>query len=245
MKRYVVAFLAVLALAPSSWGGDSGRVARDAAILKSAGLSDKVLKIEKSPIPGFDAITLHGGRVMYVSRDGQQLIEGRLITQSPQGAIDATAPMEMRARVEILEALPPSHYISYRPKGELRSYITVFTDTGCPFCQLFHKEVPALLAAGVGVRYLPYPRGGDKSEDFEHLTGVWCAKDRQDALEKGLRGRKVPRLDCPASAVVRQGFELGRDMGVKGTPTIVMADGSIVTGTRDAATLIKALGLSK
>lgn len=217
--------------------------AKTPEILIDARLEEKIRLIEPSPIPGVHTVTLKGGRVVYVSTDGRFLLEGRLIGKAEGGLVDLTAPIEARARIQALEELPPQSFITYRPKAEFRSYITVFTDVGCPFCQRFHSEVKALNEAGVGVSYLPYPRGGEHSEDFSSLLSVWCAKDPAIALDRALSRRSVSKAECAASQVVKTGFELGNMMGVKGTPAIILPNGQLITGYRDAKSVIEVLKL--
>lgn len=214
----------------------------ETSILNQAGLKDRVIKIEDSPLTGLKSVLLKGGKVIYLSTDGNYIFEGKIIGTSPEGLINLTEPLESTARAAELEALPPEYFITYK-SPQMRSYITVFTDVGCPFCQKFHKNVKELTEKGVGVRYLPYPRGGVDSEDYTHLLSVWCAKDPISAADRAMQNKRIPEISCNTN-VVKQTYELGQAMALVGTPSIVLPNGTLITGYRDTTTVLKALGLT-
>ena len=63
-------------------------------------------------------------------------------------------------RRDLLESFPAEDMVVYPAEGDEKASLKVFTDTTCPFCRRLHQEVPELQAAGVAVRYLPFPRSG-------------------------------------------------------------------------------------
>jgi len=140
-----------------------------------------------------------GGGVVYVSKDGQFLFEGRMIGESPEGPVDLTAPIERQGRAKTIDSISSEKFITYKAKGDLISYVTVFTDVGCPFCQKFHKEIDELTSAGIGVRYLPFPRSGVNGKDFAPLKSIWCAKNPKDAMDSAMKNRRIPEASCSSA----------------------------------------------
>jgi len=118
----------------------------------------------------------------------------------------------------------------------------VFTDVDCPWCRKFHTEsVPELNKKGVEVRYLAYPRQGLQSEAFTKMVSAWCSADRNDAINKLKRGETIPPKSCN-NPIARE-YQLGQQIGVTGTPTIVLEDGELEPGFVSAGELAQRLGV--
>ena len=74
------------------------------------------------------------------------------------------------------------------------------------------------------------------------MTAVWCAKDRRDALTRATRGEAVSteRSSC-SDAVIAKHYELGQQLGILGTPMIVLSDGTSLGGYMAPEKLVAAL----
>ncbi len=193
--------------------------------------------IRPSSIPGLYEVVV-GTKLLYVTNDGKHLILGDVIdidarvnlTEQRRGSLVATA----------LEAIGEDNMIVIAP-DETKRTITVFTDVDCPYCVKLHNEVPKLVASGVKVRYLLYPRNGLKSRTYQRSVSVWCADDRVEAIGIAKAGGALKKQTCENP--VASHFALGTDLGVRGTPTTVLDDGQIVSGYFPADRLLAALGL--
>jgi len=121
----------------------------------------------------------------------------------------------------------------------------VFTDTSCPYCRKLHQEVPELQQAGVTVRYVAFPRSGLQGKAYRTMRAVWCAEDRRAAMDsaKGAGIGKLGSGDCTGVKAVDAGYGLGQKFGIRGTPAIVLPDGSIQPGYMPASRLLARLGL--
>ncbi len=125
--------------------------------------------------------------------------------------------------------------------AEPKRYITVFTDIDCSYCRKLHNEVPELNKAGVQVRYLAFPRAGVGSDSHKKYESVWCNEDQQMALTSAKSGKSVPSASC--TNPIEETYKLGREVGVRGTPTIIFDDGTVAPGYVPAEDLIKQFGL--
>lgn len=81
---------------------------------------------------------------------------------------------------------------------------------------------------GVEVRYLAFPRAGIGSPAYNTMVSVWCADDPQKAMTAAKAGRQVTPKQCPNP--VRDHYEMGRLLGVQGTPTLILEDGELIPG---------------
>ena len=146
------------------------------------------------------------------------------------------------ARKEQLATVSVDDMVVFSPEGETRDYIAVFTDVTCFYCQKLHREVDQLNAIGIEVRYLAFPRGGIDSDGAQKLATAWCADDQQTALTELKAGVELPINQCEGNPIAAQ-YELGKEMGVSGTPAIVTSSGELIPGYRPAAALVALLGL--
>lgn len=197
-----------------------------------------VTDIRPAAVAGLYEVTF-GTRVALVSADGNYLITGDLIDLTNERNITA----ERRAQLvleTLVERVGEKNMIVYGP-ARAKHTITVFTDVDCPYCRKLHDEVAALTAAGVKVRYLLYPRAGKGSETYKRSVAIWCAKDRNQAAATAMTGGKLEMKDCKNP--VDEHLKLGAEIGVTGTPTIVLDDGRIAPGYVPAAQLLGVLGL--
>jgi thiol:disulfide interchange protein DsbC len=130
--------------------------------------------------------------------------------------------------------------------GKPKRTLYVFTDVDCGYCRKLHQEVPALNKAGVEIRYLAFPRSGPDTPASAKMDAVWCAKDRLDMLTQAKRGVPVPILATASNckAVVDDEYQMGIDLGVDGTPTVLTPDGKQIGGYVPAVKILKILGLN-
>lgn len=132
--------------------------------------------------------------------------------------------------------------IVFGPK-DAKAHITVFTDIDCGYCRKLHQEVPELTKAGVQVRYLAFPRAGIGSESYKKYESVWCSDDPQKALTDAKAGRYVEPASCDNP--IADTYNLGRQSGVGGTPTIIFSDGSRAPGYLPSDRLLARLGITE
>jgi thiol:disulfide interchange protein DsbC len=175
----------------------------------------------------------------YLSSDGRYALIGELIDL--KAGTNLTEQSKSRDRIKLIESFEQSQMTVFPAKGKTTGILTILTDTDCPFCQKLHKELPSLQAAGITVRYIPFPRGGNRGKGYADLKSVWCAEDRRTAMDiaKGVVPGKLGPGDCEAATAVDQGYKLGIEIGVRGTPAIIMQNGQIIEGYLPAARLIQ------
>ncbi|MFL9815326.1 thioredoxin fold domain-containing protein [Stutzerimonas sp. VN223-3] len=190
--------------------------------------------ISESPMDGVYQVQLKGGRQLYASADGQFLIQGYMFQFKDGQAINLTEQAQSRSVAKTIEAIPTSEMVVFAPEKP-KTHITVFTDTDCGYCQKLHSEVPELNRLGVEVRYMAFPRQGMGSHGANTLASVWCAKDRQAAMNKAKAREEVSTASCDNP--VAEQYELGQLLGVQGTPAIILADGQIIPGYQPAPQL--------
>ncbi len=191
--------------------------------------------IAESPMNGLYQVHLKGGRLLYASADGQFLLQGNLYQVKGDDAVNLTRKAESTGVAKEINAIPLSEMVVFSPKEPAKAHITVFTDTDCGYCQKLHSEVPELNRRGIEVRYLAFPRQGVGSHGYNTLVSVWCAKDRQEAMDSAKSREELPAAKCD-NPVAKQ-YELGQMVGVNGTPSIILGNGEMIPGYQPAPQL--------
>lgn len=211
------------------------------ALLTSTQPGMVVNSIEPSPVAGLYEVQIQGGQALYVSSDARFLIPGDLYEARPEGLVNLGEERRNVWRAARIAALDEKDMIVFPGNSnvERQATLTVFTDVDCPYCQKLHGEIDELNAMGITVRYLAFPRTGLNTETSAKMISTWCAEDRKAMFTAAKRGTDVPPADCENP--VEAQYQLGREVGVTGTPALVFEDGSIVPGYVPAATLAEYL----
>jgi thiol:disulfide interchange protein DsbC len=198
-------------------------------------------KPKRSPLPGFYEVRVTGGPILYVNAEATHFIAGDLFLLGKNGFVNIAEQQRERQRIAMLASVPKSEMIIFAPE-KVKATVTVFTDVDCGYCRKFHQEVPELNRMGIAVQYLAFPRAGPGSPTYRKLATAWCAKDRNDALTRFKNGENVPLDVCEGNSVIRQ-MSLGEQMGVTGTPALILENGTLVPGYHPAKELARLMGV--
>jgi thiol:disulfide interchange protein DsbC len=93
------------------------------------------------------------------------------------------------------------------------------------------------------VRYLAYPRSGIGGDSYRKIVSAWCADDSQTALTKLKNRESIPNNVCAGNPVADQ-FMLGQQVGVQGTPAVILESGELIPGYVSADDLAARLGIN-
>jgi thiol:disulfide interchange protein DsbC len=165
------------------------------------------------------------GEVLYFSKDGQYVLQGELV--SLESRTNLTEQRRVSLRQSILKGLDENDMIIFEPE-KTEYTLTVFTDIDCVYCRKMHSEMAQYNELGIRIRYMAYPRGGIGSESYDDAVTVWCAEDRQQAMTLAKRGEELEAKTCDNP--VEEEFNVGRQLGVSGTPALFMESGQSLPG---------------
>ena len=138
----------------------------------------------------------------------------------------------------------PEALIRFSPhNGKSHAIVYIFTDIDCAYCRRLHQKIADYHAQGIEIAYLAFPRGGPGTEAFDEYIAVWCNEDAHNAMTRAKNGQSVRFQDCVNP--VKQQYELGLRLGVRGTPTIFLENGKRISGYISAQQLAVQLGIDK
>lgn len=232
MLRILVG-LCIAGLSMTAWA------AEDLAKLKAQLEQDieglTVEQIKPSPLPDLYEV-LTGGQVLYISKDGRYIFQGQLYDRID--GVNLTERAKSVVNKKLLAKFDDSKTVVFSPKSP-KYTVTVFTDTSCGYCRKLHQEVPELNKLGIKVRYMLFPRAGPDSPDGRVLQSVWCANNKQEAMNIAKSGGQVPEKSC--ANPIAEHMELGRKLGLQGTPLMVTNNGTVIPGYLEPTQLLARL----
>ncbi|WP_057832390.1 bifunctional protein-disulfide isomerase/oxidoreductase DsbC [Colwellia sp. TT2012] len=206
-----------------------------AKINSSLGLT--VVKVEKTPVPGIAMLVTNQG-LYYASYNGDYFIQGKIYSLGNE-VKDLAEESLAKIRLEGIEKFKDD-MIVYKAENE-KYVVTVFTDITCGYCRKMHAQMADYNARGITFRYLAYPRSGIKdragnlSQGFKDLRSVWCSEDTAQALTKAKSGSGIAYRICEAP--IEAQYDFGRQIGVNGTPAIILSNGMMIPGYQPPAQL--------
>jgi thiol:disulfide interchange protein DsbC len=258
MRRLLLPLVvAILVLAP--WrmahafekGGCGGGACTDCHSLTTeeaakvlAGMVDKVISVEMSPVGGLWTVGIEkdGNKwPVYIDFSKKFLVNGQVIRLSTKENVTDTQASGM-SRVEV-SAIPLDNAIVIGdPKAGTR--IIVFSDPDCHFCGMLHEETKKVVAKNAGIAFFVklYSRANSSGTARKALAVVCAGSEK--LLEDAYAGKALPEPGCKTTAV-DDTFRLAEKLGIRGTPTMILPDGRVARGYRDANAIAALLEAEK
>jgi thiol:disulfide interchange protein DsbC len=214
-------------------------------LLKNIGVTVKSVK--DAPAKGlFELLVEKDNKqgIVFIDYGKKHLMQGMIVsldTLQPVSAHAQDLPQPKQVTTVDVSKIPvDTAVVMGNPKGSKKLY--VFTDPDCPYCRKGHLELKKLAAIAPDVAIyvmlfpLPmHPGAYDKARTVLETKSL-------ELLDKAFDGQEVPK---PSKESSKAGIDLiikfGNANGITGTPTMVMPDGKIEVGMRDAETLKKML----
>lgn len=206
--------------------------------------------VMESAMPGiYEAV--FGAQVVYLSSDGRYMIEGDVYDLKQR--VNLTEGLRKSGRVKAVNTIDKDSMIIFTPgDGKIKHSITTFTDIDCGYCRKLHEQVKEYNKLGIEIRYASYPRAGFGSKPFYKAEAVWCATDAKKAMTFAKSGAKLEQLraieqvkDKDCKELIRKHMEVAKEVGVTGTPSLVMSSGKVIPGFVAPAQLLKILDSDK
>lgn len=196
--------------------------------------SVEVEDIRPAPVEGLWEVAV-GPQVFYISADGRYLLRGDLVDLMTNRNITEARRAE-QVKV-VAEGLDETKMIVFAPEEPLHT-ITVFTDIDCTYCRKLHREIEEYTSRGIKVRYMFSPLAGPGSPSWEKAEAVWCSPDRNDAMTRAKMGQQVEAQGACTDNPVAEHHRIASELGVRGTPGILTAEGQLIPGYVPAERLL-------
>lgn len=207
-----------------------------------AKLGLEVQKVIPADIDGLVEVQTSGG-VLFASPTGDYFLAGTLYKLDANGQYeDVLAKRQAPINAAKIESFKDS-MIEFKADNE-KYVVTVFTDITCGYCVRLHEQMNGYNKLGITVRYMAYPRQGGVGSVADQMAAIWGGENPQSAMHDGKLNRQFPEQTkdfAKYQAIIKQHFELGRELGISGTPAIFLPNGEMVGGYLPPAKLLQRL----
>ncbi|HMW17119.1 MAG TPA: DsbC family protein [Accumulibacter sp.] len=200
-------------------------LANEAIIKKTieSKLGGTVTNVTKTSYLGLYEVYIDG-QIVYTDEKMSVIIAGDLIDGK-------TLKYVTRERMQKLSAIKfselPLHLAVKQVRGDGKRTFASFEDPNCGYCKRLAKDLAKL--DNVTIYTFLYPILSPDS--LEKSNKIWCSTDKAKAWNEWMIDGKTPggRSDCDTTAVNKT-VELGRKLGISGTPTLFFLDGERIPG---------------
>ena len=194
--------------------------------------------IEESSLPDFYVVNVANNQILYVSKDFKFVLAGEVIALNDGVITSLNDVYENKFIKNIISSIKSNESIDFISSNE-KFKLKIFTDVSCSYCRLLHSEIDQYLSNGITINYLAFPRDGLDSKVYKDMVSVWCSLDPKDSLNKLKKGENIETKNCENP--VEEHYRKGSLIGITGTPTIILEDGTKFSGYIPANELIKIL----
>lgn len=201
----------------------------------------EIVSLNETPLPNIYEVELNTGEVLYSDISGDYLFAGDMYQTTTAGLLNVSAGKRQEKNIAKIAQIPESEMIVFTPEV-IKASITVFTDVDCTYCRALHRDLEKILAAGIQVRYVAYPRGGENAESYAKMISVWCSDDRKKALTEAKSGQDIPESACDSPVLAQ--YNLGNEIGISGTPALIFPDGRVIPGYLETDRLAAMLNIN-
>jgi thiol:disulfide interchange protein DsbC len=182
------------------------------------------IAISETPIEGLLMVQI-GGDIVYATADGKYLVQGRVLDMHTLEDLTEGAKAEIRR--DLLAKVDTSGQITFGPE-DAEYELTVFTDIDCGYCRKLHAQMDEYNQQGIAIHYMAFPRAGIGSHSYDKAVSVWCAGDQRSAMTQAKQGAEPDPAKCDNP--IEEQYQLGRELGVTGTPSLLTAQGQMIPG---------------
>ena len=212
------------------------QLTKAAAIEALKGIQGEVLSIDPAEVPGLYLVTMRmQNKVVpiYLDSSGSYLFTGNVIRLKDrknltEGHYQRLNPVDI-STIPLEDAL-----IVGSPKATQR--IIVFTDPHCPYCSKLHKVLHEAVKENPDLAF--YNKLLPLNPSSRQITETILCNKSMEQLEMAFAGKTLPESNC-TSDIVEKNLILAQQLGIRGTPTLILPDGQIVPGYKPLDELLE------
>ena len=186
-------------------------------------LGTSVSSVSKSPYLGLYEVFVDG-QILYTDAKLTAILAGTLIDGKTMRNVTAERMQKLTA-IKFSEL--PLEYAIRQVRGDGKRVFASFEDPNCGYCKKLARDLAKLENVTIYTFLMPIL----SPDSLEKSNQIWCSSDKAKAWNDWMQDNKAPsgKGDCDTTAV-RKTVELGRKLGVSGTPTLFFTDGERVPG---------------
>jgi thiol:disulfide interchange protein DsbC len=214
-----------------------------ATLLK--GKVTEVIDVKRSEVPGLWAVeAIFKGRKipLYIDFSKEYLLNGNIVRLSNNENLTRQSFIKMN-KVDI--SLIPLENAVILGDPNASHKIIVFDDPNCTFCKKLHPEMEKVVTEHPDIAFFikMFPLKMHP-EAYDNARAIICAKIQESndraltLLSDSLAGKALPKPACESDQVA-ENIALVKKLFISSTPTLVLPDGQVLPGYKEAAQIVK------
>jgi thiol:disulfide interchange protein DsbC len=210
-----------------------------ATILKDAIPNLKVLGVSQAPVKGLWEVFLQSGNrkgLVYIDYSKKIFISGAMIDIKEKNNLTEARFQELNkvdtSKIPLEDAL-----VLGDKKAQYR--VIVFSDPDCPYCGKLHEEMKKVLEKRNDIVFFIklFPLSSIHPNAYWKSKSILCKQSLQ-MLEDNFAQKPIEKVECPTK-VLEANIKLASELGINGTPAMVLSNGRVLPGYREADALIE------
>ena len=175
-----------------------------------------------------------GGRILYTDDKASFILIGSLL--DARGGAEKDLTRERMSQLSAQALRKSTDNAIKRVRGNGKRVVYTFEDPNCGYCRELQKELMKLNDVTIYTFLWPIL----SADSVDKSRAVWCSKDRakawDDLMSRGVAPQPAAKCDTPLD----KNIELAQRFGMRGTPAVFLADGSMIGGYLEAARIEEA-----
>jgi len=199
---------------------------------------DNVVGVVQGPFPGiWEVDVARSGKTypIYLDYSLKYLFNGQFIRLADMENLTGLRYQDLN-RVDV-STIPLGDAIVVGSRSAKKKVI-VLTDPTCQYCVKLHAEIKKAAGKDADVAFyvMPYPRNRNDKATYSNCLAVVCGKSEK-LLDDAYAGKELPAPTCKSTAV-DETMKLADRLKIQGTPTMILPDGRMISGSMEADVLL-------
>jgi len=200
---------------------------------------DKVIKVEEGPVKGMWMVEVEakGKRFpIYLHYSKKYFFAGSIIDIKNRKLVGGKVRPAEKKKVDINKIPLDDAVVIGSPFA--KNMVIVFDDPDCPYCRRLHKEIKKVVSQREDIAFYIklFPLVGLHPDAYRKSKSIVCEKSLK-LLDDAFSGKDIPAPGCETDQI-DENIRLGQSLGIESTPTLILQDGTVVSGYMAADKLI-------
>ncbi len=185
----------------------------------------KINDLKTTEMSGLYSGTLDN-QIVYVNEDAQHIFVGSMIRLKDQHNL--TKDLTLQQNMVDFKKLPLNDAVK-TVRGNGKRQLAIFSDPNCPYCKTLEGNLAQL--NDVTIYTFIYPI---KTQSIIPSKQIWCSANKEFAWKNLLQKGIKPTAAADCATPIERNLELGKRLGLNGTPAIIFSNGYKVMGAYPA-----------
>jgi thiol:disulfide interchange protein DsbC len=200
---------------------------------------EKVIDVKQGPIKGMWMVEVEarGKRFpIYLHYSKKYFFAGNIIDIKNREFVGGEVKPAEKKKVDVSKIPLDDAIVMGNPLA--KNMVIVFDDPDCPYCRKLHGELKKVVSEREDIAFYIklFPLVKLHPDAYRKSKSIVCEKSLK-LLDDAFAGKEIPPPTCETDQIDKN-IQLGQSLGITGTPTLILQDGTVVSGYTTADKLI-------